>query len=338
MAEQPFQHYYAELRELIEAKLSTVFSGTSCPEALRQAAQYSLAAPGKRLRPVLVLMAVDVCGGSIKAGLPAACAVEMVHTYSLIHDDLPAMDDDALRRGQPTCHLIFGEALAILAGDALLTGAFAELAASSLRAHVIADCVHVLASAAGSGGMVGGQVLDLVAERGPFPGVSACGNSDLPETNRSFRRANADTKIALAARETPERSSGSVPDDVEQLIRIHRMKTGALVTASLEIGAAVAGAASAQRDGLRKYGECCGLAFQIVDDLLDVTGAGIRLGKETGRDGALGKLTYPGLLGIDRSRRKAAKLVESACDALSLFGNRAAMLRQLAGFIVERDH
>jgi len=338
MQEQEFQDYCEKLRNLIDAELSAAFSADDCPEALRQAVQYSLTAPGKRLRPMLVLMAADVCGGTVEDGLPSACAVEMVHTYSLIHDDLPAMDDDSLRRGRPTSHVVYGEALAILAGDTLLTRAFGTLTASSLPPYVIAECVRILSAAAGSGGMVGGQVLDLMAERGPFSVVSGQESQESPTQSRPFHRPPADSKIMSGTEEIQEPSSGHLPGDVEQLIRIHRMKTGALITASLELGAVVAEADADQRSRLEQYGECCGLAFQIADDLLDVTGTGAKQGKETGRDGTLGKLTYPSLLGIEGSRTKAAEQVESACEALAEFGSKADPLRRLTRFIVERDH
>lgn len=333
-----YQTYYADLRARIDAQLENQFSDSAVPTALRQAAEYSLLAPGKRLRPVLVLMGVDVCGGDLDDGLPAACAVEMIHTYSLIHDDLPAMDDDALRRGRPTSHVVFGEALAILAGDTLLTHAFVSLSSASLPPQVIADCVRILAMAAGGSGMVGGQILDLTAERGPFPGVEMAENTAKTTKKRSSLETPADSRINPNSVVSRDASSDEPTNDVERLMRIHRMKTGALITASLEMGAAVAQAEPEIRRCLKTYGECCGLAFQIADDLLDVTGVGTRLGKETGRDQQLGKLTYPGLLGVEGSRSKATGLVEEACECLSILGTRAEPLRQLARFIVERDH
>lgn len=333
-----YQTYYADLRARVDARLSDQFQDPVIPDALRQTIRYSLLAPGKRLRPVLVLMAVDVCGGSLDSGLPAACAIEMIHSYSLIHDDLPAMDDDALRRGRPTCHVVYGEALAILAGDTLLAHAFQTLATSNLPAEVATDCVRILSKAAGGEGMVGGQVLDLAAERGLFPSVETSSNAEKANQIGSFSAADAESKISQNSDPGVEQSRNSDANDVEQLMRIHRMKTGSLIAASLEMGAAVAEVGSDVRQRLQTYGECCGLAFQIADDLLDITGSDAKLGKETGRDQKLGKLTYPGLLGVDGSRQKATELVDEACDCLSVFEDQAEPLRQLAQFIVERDH
>ncbi|MGL4461573.1 MAG: polyprenyl synthetase family protein [Planctomycetia bacterium] len=262
------------------------------PDRLREAMRYSTFAGGKRLRPLLVLLAADACLGALDAALPAACAVEMVHTYSLIHDDLPAMDDDDFRRGLPTCHKQFDEATAILAGDALLTLAFEAL--TDVRPSAVGlQCVRVLAAASGSVGMVGGQVEDL-------------------------RAAEA-------------------PATLERLQSVHERKTGRLLAASLEMGALAAGATDAQRDALLHYGRKVGLAFQIADDLLDVVGDAAKLGKGVGKDHAAGKLTYPGLLGIDESRRQARELVQAACDHLRPFGPAGRRLAQLADYIVERD-
>lgn len=334
--QQEYQSYYAQLQEQVDTHLERCFTDPATPTALRQAVRYSLLAGGKRLRPVLVLMAADACGAKLESAIPAACAVEMIHTYSLIHDDLPSMDDDVLRRGRPTSHTVYGEALAILAGDTLLTSAFETLATADLPAAVIADCVRILSQASGGAGMVGGQILDLAAERGSFPGVNDdCEN---PESNRSSCGVSAETPLLANSDSAGEVSSTPDSPDVEQLIRIHRMKTGALITSALEMGAAVAQADDQQQKCLRTYGLCCGLAFQIADDLLDVTGSGDKLGKETGRDIELGKLTYPVLMGVDDSRRRASDLVRQACDGLAVFGDRAEPLRRLAQFIVERDH
>ena len=338
LMQQEYKTYYADLRSRVDARLIEEFSDPSLPDALRQAVHYSMTAPGKRLRPVLLLMAVDLCDGVLDKGLPAACAVEMIHSYSLIHDDLPAMDNDALRRGRPTSHMIYGEALAILAGDALLTHAFSSLAKSALPPRVVVDCIRILSLAAGGRGMVGGQVLDLAAERGPFPGVGTAPDAREISPTGSFQGAAADTRMVRSSDPSPKPSSSDNRNYVEQLMRIHSMKTGALITASMELGAAVAQVEPGIRQRLRTFGECCGLAFQIADDLLDVTGGGTKLGKETGRDHELGKLTYPALLGVEGSRRKAILLVEEACECLSEFEKRADPLRRLAQFIVERDH
>jgi len=336
--QQDYQTYYADLRARVDARLETLPAEDSVPTALRQAFRYSLNAPGKRLRPVLVLMATDVCGGDIDDALPAACAVEMIHTYSLIHDDLPAMDNDTLRRGRPTNHVVYGEALAILTGDTLLTHAFATLAVTPLKPEITADCVRILSLAAGGAGMVGGQVLDLTAERGQFPGVEMSANTEKTQQTGSFSGSSPDSRLSTNFGTATDAPSREASGDVDQLMQIHRMKTGALITASLEMGASIADASADQRQRLRKYGECCGLAFQIADDLLDVTGNGAKLGKETGRDQELGKLTYPALLGTEGSRVKADELVTEACGSLSVFEERAEPLRRLAQFIVERDH
>jgi geranylgeranyl diphosphate synthase type II len=257
--------------------------------------RYSLTAGGKRLRPLLCLMAAEACGADPAEALPAACALEMVHTYSLIHDDLPAMDDDDLRRGRPTCHKAFDEATAILAGDALLTLAF-EVVARGVRAPEAAvACVRALAEASGPEGMVGGQMADLEAES----------------------RADA---------------------TVEGLEAIHRRKTGALLRASLRMGAAVALAPEPAVRALDAYGRAVGLAFQVVDDLLDVQGDEAKMGKRVGKDQGLGKWTYPGLLGIEGSRDEARQLAEDASAALAPLGDRGARLRALAWQLVERDH
>lgn len=337
MSSDSFQHIYSTLRDRVEGSLTEVMESQRWPDALSDAVKYSLMAGGKRLRPILTLMATEVCGGTPADALPAACAIEMVHTYSLIHDDLPSMDDDDLRRGRPTSHTVFGEALAILAGDALLTLSFETLAETNDPPAITADCLKVLAKAAGGAGMVGGQILDLEAERGPFP------NSEHPATGDFSRNSGSNSA------DSPDQTLGSTPETsnaasnkdvihVEQLIRIHKMKTGALITAALELGAAVAEATEEQRLRLKEFGQCTGLAFQIADDLLDVTGDDERLGKETGRDNELGKLTYPSLIGVEASRQKAESLVDRACTALDIFDSRADFLRQLARFIVERDH
>ncbi len=339
MPAQLFQEYYARLKTQVDDALQKRLDAQDWPVPLRQAVEYSLMAAGKRLRPVLVLMSTEVCSGTIATALPTACAIEMIHTYSLIHDDLPSMDDDDLRRGRPTSHVVFGEALAILAGDALLPLAFETLASGTTSAAVTVDCLRLLGAAAGGGGMVGGQVLDLEAERGVFPGVNAAVNNPSGgiSSANSVAAAAAVAEIAGQA-DSPNPSSGENLIHVEQLIQIHKMKTGALINAALQLGAAVAEASSEQRECLRTYGTGIGLAFQIADDLLDVTGSNDRLGKETGRDRELGKLTYPSLIGIEASRQKATDLVKNACAALVPFGEMADYLVELAQFIVERDH
>ena len=295
-AEETLACYASQIEEALVEALP---SDPDTPPDLLEAMRYSLMAGGKRLRPILVLLAAEACGADPRDAMPAACAVEMVHTYSLIHDDLPAMDDDDLRRGQPTSHVAFGEAMAILAGDALLTRAFEVLAADLPDPVVAAECCRVLASAGGSDGMVGGQVADLAA------------------TNTS-----------------PE----SVDDPLQVLGDIHRRKTGRLLAASLELGAVVAGAEKQVRESLLDYGQQVGLAFQVADDLLDVEGDINRTGKTSGRDAHLGKWTYPALAGNDTSRRLARNCIASACAAVEPLGEAGEPLKVLAEFVIERDH
>ncbi|UPT75865.1 MAG: polyprenyl synthetase family protein [Elusimicrobiota bacterium] len=272
------------------------------PESVRKAMRYSLFAGGKRLRPTLVLEAAECCGLSAKKALKTAAALEMIHTYSLIHDDLPAMDDDDLRRGKPTNHKVFGEAMAILAGDGLLTKAFeatAENAADlKLKGKATAELVRVVAYGAGAEGMVGGQVADLAAE--------------------GMKR-----KLSKAAA-------------AKMLEGVHRRKTGALIVASLDAGAVLAATSDKNRESLRAYGACIGLAFQIADDVLDVVGDKKKLGKK-GSDVANDKLTYASLYGVDGARAKARALVEMAHANLKGFGRKADVLHDLADYIIERD-
>ncbi|MBI4422608.1 MAG: polyprenyl synthetase family protein [Elusimicrobia bacterium] len=277
------------------------------PETQRKAMEYSLFAGGKRLRPVLVAAATEACGRPGAVSRLAACALEMIHTYSLIHDDLPAMDDDDLRRGKPTNHKVFGEAIAILAGDGLLTLAF-ELAAENaakagLGARETAELVRVIAAGAGARGMVAGQVLDLEAENFQRAGL------------RNGKRAEA------AAR----------------LRSIHTHKTAALITASLEAGAILGRAGARERAGLREYGRTVGLAFQIADDVLDVVGDKAKLGKR-GSDEANAKLTYARVYGVAGARARAAELLARAHGALRGFPPaRVALLHDLADYVVARD-
>ncbi len=264
-----------------------------CPTQLREAIRYSLLAPCKRLRPILVLFAAEACGAAWDAALPAACAVEMVHTYSLIHDDLPAMDDDDLRRGRPTCHKAFGEAVAILAGDALLALAFEVLAKDIQPPETAARCCLALAEAAGATALVGGQADDLAVEF----------------------------------------SAG----DLAALEAVHRRKTGAMFLVSLRLGGFVAGADDRQQAALERYGRSVGLAFQIADDLLDVRGDEAAMGKRVGKDSQHGKLTFPSLLGIEESQRRAEQLIDEACAALSPLGEKRAALEALARYVLERN-
>jgi geranylgeranyl diphosphate synthase, type II len=284
-------------------------AGAGCPARLAMAMRYAVLGGGKRLRAVLCLMAAEACGGEAEAAMPAACALEMVHSYSLIHDDLPAMDDDDLRRGRPSCHRAFDEATAILAGDGLLTLAF-EVVAREVRPHSAAlRCVQILAEAAGPSGMVAGQMADLQAEgRTEVQGPAKPGG------------AVGETAATLTALES-----------------IHRRKTGALLRAPLRMGAVIAAAPEAWIDALDRYGKAVGLAFQIVDDLLDVQGDETKLGKRVGKDSELGKWTYPRFLGVDGSRRRARQLADEAVAALEPFGIRGHRMRDLALALLERD-
>lgn len=290
-----FDAYADEVRDEIEAALRrwTEFDG-DCPDKLRNAIRHSLLAPCKRLRPLLVLMSAEACGCERSQAMAAACAVEMIHTYSLIHDDLPAMDDDDLRRGQPSCHAQFDEATAILAGDALLTRAFEIMAMEISPASVAARCCAELANAAGASGMVAGQVVDLA------------GKTDL--------------------------------GGISELEGIHRRKTGAMFRVSLRLGAIVAQAHPDQLRRLDVYGQKLGLAFQIIDDVLDVDGSETAMGKRTGKDSGRGKLTFPRLLGLEASQTRAKQLIDDACAAVCEFGARANHLESLARYVVERNH
>lgn len=283
------------LAALIEKRLESYSANRpGCPQVLTDAIRHSLLAGGKRLRPILVLLANEACGGNVTEALPAACAVEMVHTYSLIHDDLPAMDDDDLRRGQPSCHIQFGEANAILAGDALLTQAF-EVLGADLDPAIAARCCVDLAQAAGGQNMVGGQVDDLMAEN----------NGDLT---------------------------------AEDLEKIHLRKTGAMIKVSLRLGALTANSPDNVLEKLSFFGEKIGLAFQIVDDLLDFSGDTTKIGKSLGKDEQSQKLTYVKLFGAEESRRQANHLISESIELASSFGVRAKPLMGLAKFILDRTY
>ena len=301
--------------------------GTGCPLRLREAIRYSLLAPGKRLRPMLALLAAKACGGSVDAALPAACAVEMVHAYSLIHDDLPAMDDDDLRRGRPTCHKAFDEATAILAGDALLALAFEVLAKEIQPPAVAAACCAALAEAAGACNMVGGQAEDVEAEGG---GRKAEGGTESAPPIPNPQSPILDLSVPSSALRPP-------PSALSALESIHNRKTGAMIRVSLRLGAMSAGAAAEQRTALDDYGRRIGLAFQITDDLLDVRSTEAATGKRVGKDAARGKLTFPALLGLDQSTQHAEQLIAEACQALTPFGLEAQALHALARYVLERD-
>jgi geranylgeranyl diphosphate synthase type II len=289
-----------DLLEQVDASLLRwVQYDADCPQVLREAIEYSLVAPGKRLRPQLVLLASRACGGTDQAALPAAVAVEMIHAYSLVHDDLPAMDDDDLRRGRPTCHKKFDEATAILVGDALQARAFEVLASQISPPECAARCCAELAQAAGASALVGGQADDLSSQ------------FFIPTSDRQA---------------------------IEQLELIHRRKTGALFRVSLRLGALVAGANPQQVAALDTYGQHLGLAFQVTDDLLDVSGCEASMGKRVGKDHQRGKTTYPSILGVEASQQRAQTLINEACQALELFGDAAAPLRRLAQFVGQRNN
>ena len=293
-----FDGYLSERRRLIETRLREYLDAESdCPASLIEAMRYSLLAPGKRLRPLLVLMAAETVGGRSDDALPAACALEMVHTYSLVHDDLPAMDDDDLRRGMPTCHKKFGEATAILVGDALLTLAFQVMSSEVKPPALAAECCGELAKAAGVAGMVGGQMDDLAWE---------------------------------------ERGDGTVG----VLESIHRRKTGALFQAAVRLGGRIGSGEQVKPTvlaALDAFAICLGLAFQISDDLLDVEGRVETTGKVVHKDVGRGKLTYPGLIGVEPSRERLAAIAREARGHLACFGETGRYLDVLVQRIVERD-
>jgi geranylgeranyl diphosphate synthase type II len=270
---------------------------------LSRAMRYSIFAGGKRLRPMLVLEAAELCGLSNDAVMPAACALEYIHTYSLIHDDLPAMDDDDLRRGKPTCHIKFGEATAILAGDALLTDAFRLVSKCAENKKIPSECVIqaniLLSSAAGYNGMIGGQMKDTI------------------ETDGWDKKSRASARKSLEY--------------------IHLNKTAALLRASLLVGATLAGGTKKQLSALDNYGRDIGLAFQIADDILDITADKKLLGKR-GSDRENNKLTYPALYGLDASRAMATRLIQHAKKSVSVFQGEALILEKLADYIIERQY
>jgi geranylgeranyl diphosphate synthase, type II len=291
------KEYLAEKKALVDEALDRLLPGEELyPPMIFQAARYSLMAGGKRLRPILCLAATEAVGGNAEAVMPAACALELLHTYSLIHDDLPAIDNDDFRRGKLTSHKVFGEEIAILTGDALLTEAFHLLARRDLMPGILPerllDVTREVSEAAGWFGMVAGQVLDVHSE----------GNAV----------------------------------DLETLQQIHRLKTGAMIRVSLRTGAILNGASVEALSALSDYGRQIGLAFQIADDILNVEGDRALLGKGTGSDAARGKVTFPSLMGVEASRDRARALVSEAVCSLASFDKRAEPLRWIARFVLER--
>jgi geranylgeranyl diphosphate synthase type II len=288
------REYLAQQQRLVDAELDRLVPPEATPpETIHRAMRYSLFAGGKRIRPILCIEAARAIAEECSGILAAACSLEMVHTYSLIHDDLPALDNDDYRRGKLTSHKVFGDAMAILAGDALLTLAFQVLAQLDARDYIKSRLIAELAVASGTvGGMIGGQVADLEGEEKP---------------------------------------------PCEQLLEtIHRAKTGALLRASLRMGAMAAGASMDQYHALSRYGEHVGLAFQIVDDILDVEESSEALGKTAGKDAAQHKITFPAVYGLPTSRRMAQEECEQAHAVLEPFGDRALRLHELADLIVHR--
>jgi len=284
-----------EGRRITDTALERLLPGSDVrPSSIHRAMRHSVFAGGKRIRPILCMEAGRAVAGSLPNGIEeVGAALEMLHTYSLIHDDLPALDNDDLRRGRPTCHKAFGEAIAILAGDALQTQAYEVLAKVQCPAESRVKIIEELARGTGTvDGMIGGQVVDLESEH--------------------------------------------KKPDAETLQYIHGSKTAALITASVVSGGIYGGAADEQVKQLRCYGQSIGLAFQIVDDILDVTQTSEQLGKTAGKDLASEKATYPALFGLEESRKRAAELLTSACEALKDFGSRAGTLETIARFLIER--
>ncbi len=295
------ERFKAELNtraELINRELNRYLPHPeSLPPVIHQAMRYSVFAGGKRLRPLLVTAAAEAVGGTADLVMPTACALEMIHTYSLIHDDLPAMDNDDLRRGRPTSHKVFGEAVAVLAGDALLTAAFELMARNAevtgITPLAVTQVIGEVAGAAGSRGMIGGQVVDMENE------------------NKTI--------------------------DAATLHYIHAHKTAALFKAAIRAGAILAGAGAGQLTALTSYAEHMGLAFQITDDLLDIEGNQMVTGKPVGSDERRGKSTYPALYGLAESKRLASEAVNKAVAALHIFGAAADILREIARYLLLRD-
>ena len=291
--------YLSQGREFIDAAICGYLpEETNYPESIHKSMLYSVLAGGKRLRPVLVIAAFEAVGGNREDILPFAAAVEYIHTYTLIHDDLPALDNDDLRRGKPTNHKVFGEAIAILAGDALLTQAFYLMTHSGLMGAIPAEkllqAAHDMTGAIGTLGMIGGQVVDIESEGKPI--------------------------------------------DADTLEYIHVHKTGCLIKACIRAGAILSRAEVDQFEALSNYGEQIGLAFQIVDDILDITADQNLLGKDIGSDAEKEKATYPALYGLDESKKKAEKLVEEGIACLEVFGAKAEPLREIGRFFLQRTY
>jgi geranylgeranyl diphosphate synthase type II len=287
--------YLEDRQNIVEEALYRYLPEDGIPAEIYKAVRYSVFNGGKRIRPILCLAAAEAVGGDLVPAMPVACALELIHTYSLIHDDLPSMDNDDFRRGKPTCHKVFGENIAILAGDALLTEAFSLLSRAEkvmFSAERRLAIIQEIADAAGIGGMVGGQALDVISEK-----------------------SGADQKI---------------------LQEIHRRKTGALIAAAVKSGAMIFNAGKDKLQSLTEYGMNVGQAFQIADDILNVEGDSELMGKGTGSDAALNKVTYPSMFGMETAKEKLAEHIEAAVASLSGFGERAMPLIVIARYIKER--
>ena len=294
--------YLQSRRALVDRTLDAALPPADTPPAvIHEALRYAVLGGGKRIRPIVAIASAEACGANVDALLVPLCALELIHTYSLVHDDLPALDNDDLRRGRKTTHVVFGEAMGILTGDALLTEAFAWLAKpiEGMEAARQVRAIREVATAIDSTGMIGGQVADIVGER------------------------------------AQERS-----DDNEALVRelhfIHRNKTGKLFTASVILGGLLGGASEEQLDALRQYGDALGLAFQIVDDLLDITENSATLGKTAGKDVAQGKLTFPALLGVEKAREEVTRLLTVATENAAMITGPVNYLAPIARYICER--
>ncbi len=294
--EMELKSYLAARQKEVDRALDRYLPKESAkPATIHKAMRYSLFAGGKRLRPILCLAAAEACGGKLEHALPLACAVECIHTYSLIHDDLPSMDNDDFRRGRPTCHKAFGEGMAVLAGDALLTVAF-EIAANvkTPKRYELREIFREISSGAGSRKLIAGQVADLEAE------------------GKNIDRS--------------------------QLRYIHENKTAALLTTAVRLGAMSANASARQLAAITEFGRALGLAFQVIDDILDVTQTSEKLGKSAGKDVAAKKATYPAVIGLEKSRVEAKRLTSRAESALAPLGSRAVRLREIASYLLAREY
>lgn len=290
------EHRLKEIGAIVDARLTKLLDERCEDGVLKDAMLYSITAGGKRLRPALCLISASLFGDE-RAALDIACALEMIHTYSLIHDDLPAMDNDSLRRGKPTSHIVFGEANAILAGDGLLNLAFEVMISSAIKHKInlenYVSAMKIVSNASGVVGMIAGQVADI-----------------------EYEGKEKNEKV---------------------LQYIHKRKTAAMITASVMAGAALQGAGEKEKAALLEYGECIGLVFQIVDDILDVVGDEAKMGKTLGKDQNSNKQTFVSLYGLAESRRIAKKKTQQASNALSIFGDKASELKDLATFLLDRD-